>query len=83
MEVSKFIEAVKVRLEDINKSEPPVFTANNTTPEAFILWFLDLIRKRNFDGIVSIQVKENRIWEPRTEETKKTFREYLNITEKI
>ena len=73
---NKILEAIRSRLETI----PPASGVNNNVPvEKLILFILDLIRKNNFDGIVTLKIKGSRIFDPRVEETKHLECEYKNI----
>lgn len=71
-----FVKELDTRLEGIEQ-KPGV--RNNVPPEKLILCILDYVRMRNFDGVISIKIREGRIFDPRIEQTRHLELEYRQL----
>lgn len=59
----KFLKAVSDRIDDINKCNSKSY--KDTSIEKVIVYLLDTYKSGSFDGIISIRIRKEQIFQPR------------------
>jgi hypothetical protein len=59
----KFLKAVSDRVDDINKCNSKSY--KDASIEKIIVYLLDIYKSGSFDGIISIRIKKEQIFQPR------------------
>jgi hypothetical protein len=70
MERKRFLELVDQKINQVRKTFLVKGTHDNNEPEHLILFILDTIRTGQFDGIISLKIKETKIYDPILNEQK-------------
>jgi len=79
MDRDKFLRLVDQKIEQVSHNFLAKGANNNNEPEKLVLFILDLLKKGDFDGIISIKIKDNKIYDPMLSEQKiKLQSTYLN-----